>query len=141
MNEVFRREQWLSIFWTLLGIAICIGAYRLSLGSPHDPGPGMFAFIAGAALTLLSLIQWINLAIAHARTKALSSQAADSQAIEPLFANKRGAIKAAVIVVAPWFYFEYQSLYWVSFVVGRAPAMVCHCVWGSGGIVDNLSCF
>ena len=100
MNEAFRKERWPSIFWTLLGIAICIGACRLSLGSPHDPGPGMFAFIAGAALTLLSLIQWINLAIAHARTKALSSQAADSQAIEPLFANKRGAIKAAVIVVA-----------------------------------------
>ena len=100
MNEVFRREQWLSIFWTVLGLAICFGAYRLSLGSPNDPGPGMFSFIAGAALTLLSLIQWINVALARSRAQALSSETHLSQAVEPLFANMRGAIKAAVIVVA-----------------------------------------
>ena len=100
MNEVFRREQWLSIFWTVLGLAICFGAYRLSLGSPNDPGPGMFSFIAGAALTLLSLIQWINVALARSRAQALSSETQLSQTVEPLFANMRGAIKAAVIVVA-----------------------------------------
>jgi len=100
MNEVFRREQWLSIFWTLLGLAICFGAYRLSLGSPNDPGPGMFSFIAGAALTLLSLIQWINVALARSQAQALSSETQLSQTVEPLFANRRGAIKAAVIVVA-----------------------------------------
>ncbi len=100
MNEVFRREQWLSIFWTVLGLAICFGAYRLSLGSPNDPGPGMFSFIAGAALTLLSLIQWINVALARSRAQALSSETQLSQTVEPLFANRRGAIKAAVIVVA-----------------------------------------
>lgn len=100
MNEVFRREQWLSIFWTVLGLAICFGAYRLSLGSPNDPGPGMFSFIAGAALTLLSLIQWINVALARSRAQALSSETHLSQTVEPLFANRRGAIKAAVIVVA-----------------------------------------
>ena len=100
MNEVFRREQWRSIFWTVLGLAICFGAYRLSLGSPNDPGPGMFSFIAGAALTLLSLIQWINVALARSRAQALSSETHLSQAVEPLFANRRGAIKAAVIVVA-----------------------------------------
>lgn len=100
MNEVFRREQWLSIFWTVLGLAICFGAYRLSLGSPNDPGPGMFSFIAGAALTLLSLIQWINVALARSRAQALSSETHEPQTIEPLFANRRGAIKAAVIVVA-----------------------------------------
>ena len=100
MNEVFRREQWLSIFWTVLGLAICFGAYRLSLGSPNDPGPGMFSFIAGAALTLLSLIQWINVALARSQAQALSSETQLSQTVEPLFANRRGAIKAAVIVVA-----------------------------------------
>ena len=100
MNEVFRREQWLSIFWTVLGLAICFGAYRLSLGSPNDPGPGMFSFIVGAALTLLSLIQWINVALARSQAQALSSETQLSQTVEPLFANRRGAIKAAVIVVA-----------------------------------------
>ena len=100
MSEAFRKEQWLSIFWAVLGLAICVGASRLSLGSPNDPGPGMFSFIAGAALVLLSLLQWINVTTARARTKALSSQAQASQTVEPLFANRRGAIKAAVIVVA-----------------------------------------
>jgi len=100
MNEVFRKERWLSIFWSVLGLAICFGAYRLSLGSPNDPGPGMFSFIAGAALTLLSLIQWINVALARSRAKALSSETHEPQTVEPLFANRRGAIKAAVIVVA-----------------------------------------
>ena len=100
MNEAFRKEQWLSVFWTVLGLAICVGAHRLSLGSLNDPGPGMFAFIAGAALTLLSLIQWINLVIAHVRAKAFSGQVPDSPLVEPLFANKRGALKAAAIVAA-----------------------------------------
>ena len=60
----------------------------------------MFSFIAGAALTLLSLIQWINVALARSRAQALSSETQLSQTVEPLFANRRGAIKAAVIVVA-----------------------------------------
>jgi putative tricarboxylic transport membrane protein len=34
----------------VLGIAIMVGAHRLSLGGFHNPGPGLFPFILGLAI-------------------------------------------------------------------------------------------
>lgn len=130
MSSVLRRENWLSGFWILCGLLICVASYRLSLGSLNDPGPGMFPFIAGAALCMLSTIEWFNTnrmhravksAIAqkaessparlkdptgtgkiaeHANDEADDARAGSAEAVEPLFANKRGALKAATIIVA-----------------------------------------
>ncbi len=45
-----RRELITSGIWLALGIAIVIGAYRLTLGDFHKPGPGLYPFILGFAL-------------------------------------------------------------------------------------------
>ena len=45
-----------SLFWLLFSIIFCIGAINLSLGSIHKPGPGLFPFLSGAVLALLSFI-------------------------------------------------------------------------------------
>jgi hypothetical protein len=60
MSAALRKESWLSGFWIVCGFSICIAAYRLSLGALNDPGPGMFPFIAGVTLCILSAIDWWN---------------------------------------------------------------------------------
>lgn len=50
------REKWGSLIWLGAGIGVCIGAFKLSLGSMTNPGPGMFPFAAGAILIMLSSI-------------------------------------------------------------------------------------
>lgn len=110
MSKALRKDSWLSAFWIVCALLICFGSYRLSLGSLSDPGPGMFPFIAGAALCVLSIVEWWNTSCAyqsdaHALTQEVGdatagSQPASAEALEPLFANKLGALKAAAVIVA-----------------------------------------
>jgi Tripartite tricarboxylate transporter TctB family len=105
-----RKENWLSGFWILCGLAICIASYRLSLGSLNDPGPGMFPFIAGSVLCVLSMVEWWNTTRAYQRAAhslaqtvgggADGARTVSAEAVEPLFANRLGAFKAAAIIVA-----------------------------------------
>ena len=41
-------------------VVICIASVRLSLGSFQRPGPGLFAFLAGALFGLLSLLCFLQ---------------------------------------------------------------------------------
>jgi len=45
-----------SLFGILLSGAVMIGAYRLRLGTPMEPQPGFFPFLAGAVLFVLCVI-------------------------------------------------------------------------------------
>jgi putative tricarboxylic transport membrane protein len=95
MSRALKKDSWLSVFWIVCALLICVGSYRLSLGSPSDPGPGMFPFLAGAALGVLSIIEWWNISRAHRKDPRTLAQA-----VEPLFANRLGALKAAAIIAA-----------------------------------------
>ena len=95
MSRALKKDSWLSVFWIVCALLICVGSYRLSLGSLSDPGPGMFPFLAGAALGVLSIIEWWN--ISRAYRKSMRTLA---QTVEPLFANRLGALKAAAIIAA-----------------------------------------
>ena len=109
MNKALRTEKWLNAFWIVIGLTTCFGSYRLSLGSFNDPGPGMFAFIAGALLSLLAFIQWFGVMATERSNKEASGQGIHTQASEPLvkhagtsqslWANRLGVIQAASIVV------------------------------------------
>ena len=50
-----KREFITAGIWLVSGIAIAIGAYRLTVGGFHSPGPGMFPFFLGLALCGCSL--------------------------------------------------------------------------------------
>jgi putative tricarboxylic transport membrane protein len=84
------RETLGSLIWLGVAIAICIAAYKLSLGTPNNPGPGMFPFVAGAILAILSSI--LLLQSIGARETAAPQ--------EPFFASAAGARNAALVLIA-----------------------------------------
>jgi putative tricarboxylic transport membrane protein len=49
-----------SLAWLLIGIYVAISAYRLGLGSFHQPGPGFIFFMASIILAILSAIDLCN---------------------------------------------------------------------------------
>ncbi len=49
-----------SFFLLILSILICIGSYRLSLGSLGTPGPGFMSFLSGVVLLILALLMLIE---------------------------------------------------------------------------------
>ena len=110
MSRALTKDSWLSVFWIVCAVLICIGSYRLSLGSLSDPGPGMFSFLAGAALCALTVAEWWNTSCtsrrdSHTRAQTLgdgaeSAHTASAETVEPLFANRLGALKAAAVIVA-----------------------------------------
>jgi putative tricarboxylic transport membrane protein len=53
-------DQYAGIFWILLGGAITISSFFYGVGSFSAPGPGFITFLAGAILTLLSLVLFIS---------------------------------------------------------------------------------
>ncbi len=55
-----KRDRWCALFWVVLGIGICFESVRLSLGGLHKPGPGLFSFLAGAILTILSFFVFLQ---------------------------------------------------------------------------------
>jgi hypothetical protein len=110
MRNTLKKDSWLSVFWIVCALATCAGSYRLSLGSLSDPGPGMFPFLAGAALGVLSMIEWWNISRVYRKSMrtlaqtvgegAVGARAAPAETVEPMFANRLGALKAAAIIVA-----------------------------------------
>jgi putative tricarboxylic transport membrane protein len=44
-----------SLFWLVIGIGVCCGAYELELGTLRDPGSGFMFFWAGIIMIGLSL--------------------------------------------------------------------------------------
>jgi len=52
---VKRTRAYCNLFWLLFSLITCVEAYRLKLGTVHEPGPGFFPFSAGLIMLLLSL--------------------------------------------------------------------------------------
>ena len=49
-----------SLLFVLLSLVVCREAYRLSLGTPGVPGPGLFPFLLGGFLFLLACIYLVK---------------------------------------------------------------------------------
>jgi|SRR5665647_438423 putative tricarboxylic transport membrane protein len=102
------RESWGSLIWLGAGIVICIGAFRLSLGSMNNPGPGMFPFLAGAILAMLASILLFQ---------SLRSKEAPAQG-DAFFIGAGGTKKAGLILLA---LFAYSlSMEYLGFILGTA---------------------
>jgi Tripartite tricarboxylate transporter TctB family len=42
--------------WIIIGVAICLYAYKMGLGSFHEPGAGFVAFVTGLFLMLMGAL-------------------------------------------------------------------------------------
>jgi hypothetical protein len=49
-------KKYSSLIWFLIGIYVCLHAYKLGVGKPSTPGPGFIFFLAAAILIMLSFL-------------------------------------------------------------------------------------
>lgn len=49
-----------SLFFTFLGIGVTIAAIKLRMGTATEPQPGFFPFLGGVALTIFSVILFVQ---------------------------------------------------------------------------------
>jgi putative tricarboxylic transport membrane protein len=66
-------DQYASIFWFFLGGAITGSSFYYGVGSLSEPGPGFITFLAGSALTLLSIALFISSGIGKGGYESLRS--------------------------------------------------------------------
>jgi putative tricarboxylic transport membrane protein len=86
------REKWSSLVWLGVGIFICIGSLRLSLGEFHNPGPGFLSFFAG--LTVAGLASVLHIQSRKARPDAKQGKA------EPIWSDRQKGSKMVLTVAA-----------------------------------------
>ncbi|HSR13807.1 MAG TPA: hypothetical protein VLS90_20335, partial [Thermodesulfobacteriota bacterium] len=55
-----KANQFSSVFWFVVGLAIAFGSYRMGLGSMSHPGPGFLAFACGSILAGLSVLVFVK---------------------------------------------------------------------------------
>ncbi|MCX5907419.1 MAG: tripartite tricarboxylate transporter TctB family protein [Deltaproteobacteria bacterium] len=84
------RQRWGSLSWLILGILICIGSFRLTLGNFHNPGPGFLPFICGAILAGLSFVSFLQ-----------EGRSGEAKAEEkPFIVDRQRAWKATLTLIA-----------------------------------------
>lgn len=86
------REKWSSLVWLAVGIFICIGSLRLSLGEFHNPGPGFLSFFAGLIVASLALLLHIQ-----SRKTRLDAKQRKS---EPIWSDRQKGFKMVLVVAA-----------------------------------------
>jgi len=55
---VIRRNE--GVIWTILGLFICVLAWRSHFGSFHEPGPGFIAFFSGLLIGAMGLVMILS---------------------------------------------------------------------------------
>jgi len=51
-----KKDRIEGLIWMILAVSVCIGSFKLDLGTFQKPGPGFMPFLAGSVLGLFSLI-------------------------------------------------------------------------------------
>ena len=86
------REKWSTLVWLGVGIFICVGSLRLSLGEFRNPGPGFLSFFAGLVITGLALV-------VHLQSRKRRPRSGKEES-EPVWTNPRKGIKIVLTVAA-----------------------------------------
>src|SRR5512139_4099906 len=55
-GKMKRAEQITCVFWLVLAVFLCLGSYRLNVGTPSEPGSGFLPFGTGLLLGVLALV-------------------------------------------------------------------------------------
>lgn len=86
------REKWSSLVWLGVGIFVCIGSLRLSLGQFRNPGPGFLSFFAGLVIMGLALV-------VHLQSRRRHPGRAKEES-EPIWSDPKKGMKIVLTVVA-----------------------------------------
>jgi putative tricarboxylic transport membrane protein len=86
------RDKWSSLVWCGMGLFICVGSLRLSLGELHNPGPGFLSFYAGLILGALALV-------IHFQSRKASSAHKKTEP-DPIWKNRQKGWKMVMTVGA-----------------------------------------
>ena len=55
-----KRDVIPALIWIIIGLAVMMVSYQMSLGTLHTPGPGLLPFLLGSLLVIVSLSIFIN---------------------------------------------------------------------------------
>jgi len=76
-----RKSVYSSLLFLLFSVYISIESYRLGLGTLRMPGPGIFPFIAGVALGVVSLSLLFGTLLTEPLKKMVAEYGEDSEPI------------------------------------------------------------
>ncbi len=65
------RINWVAFSTGFIGVLAVLGSIQLGLGKFQNPGPGLFTFIAGALLAILSFVLLVREVIPLENLKVL----------------------------------------------------------------------
>jgi putative tricarboxylic transport membrane protein len=54
---MWTTQQFVTLFWVILGAIVAFGSYRLGLGRLLEPGPGLMPCVLGAVMCVLALFK------------------------------------------------------------------------------------
>ena len=57
---MIKYDRLSSLFWFIIGLYVCLHSYSLGVGKPSSPGQGFIFFLAGAALSVLSIFNFLR---------------------------------------------------------------------------------
>jgi len=65
------NDQRTSLFWLAIGLVIAYSSGKYGLGTVSSPGPGLFPFLSGLAITVLALVVFSQQKISQPLEKIL----------------------------------------------------------------------
>lgn len=123
-----RKSVYSSLLFLLFSVYISIESYRLGLGTSRTPGPGIFPFIAGVALGVVSLSLLFGTLLTEPLKKMVAEHGEDS---EPMNWQNIFLTLAAMLV--------YVAIFsWLGFVLSTFLIMI-FLVWAVGGARWHVS--
>jgi hypothetical protein len=60
MFSQLNNDQWSSLFWLICGLVSCFASIKYGVGDLHNPGTGFTPFLAGLAISILSVIGFVK---------------------------------------------------------------------------------
>ena len=128
-----------STFWFIIGLYIILTAYRLGIGSFHQPGPGFIFFLSGLLLTALSAVDLGRTFIRKAKP--------DADKRSPLWRGVRWRKVLLVLVGMSIYVFLFDflgsllSTFLLMFFLFKAVEPTRWSIAAIGSLITTLTCY
>jgi putative tricarboxylic transport membrane protein len=96
---MWSKQDYVTLFWIVLGGLVALFSYRVGLGRLLEPGPGLMPFGLGAAMCLLALFNLVRGRRSTSKAEQKEIETANKTGLNRR-ATKIGAITAGLFVYA-----------------------------------------